>query len=56
MEVAAVLVALALLLYAGWRGTWLPLQLALLALALRLAWRHAPLAVLALWLWPGDDG
>lgn len=52
MEVAAVLFVAALLLYAGWRGTWLPLQLALGAVALRLAWRHVPVLMAALLLWP----
>ena len=56
MEVAAVLVAVALLLYAGWRGTWLPLQLTLAAMVLRMAWHRAPVLLAALLLWPDQPG
>ena len=52
IEVVAVVVLAALLLYAGWLGSWLPLQLTLGLLALRWLWRRMPLALLAIWLWP----
>lgn len=46
----------ALLLYAGWRGHWEPLQVVLAALFVREVWRRASVFVLALLLpiWPDD--
>lgn len=58
MEAGASAALLALLLYAGWRGTWLPLQLACAVPALRWLLQRAPLllaAWLALALWPNGD-
>ena len=52
MEAVALAVFAALLLYAGWRGAWLPLQLTLGVLVLRWLWQRAPLALLTIWLWP----
>lgn len=54
IETVALAVLAALLLYAGWRGTWMPAGIALGVLALRWLWRHAPLALLVLF-WPDAD-
>lgn len=56
IEGVAAATAAGLLLYAGWRGTWLPLQLVLGIVALRWLWRRAPLLLLAAWWWPGRRG
>ncbi len=55
IECGAALVLGALLLYAGWLGTWLPLQLAAAVLALNWAWRKVPLLLGALLFWPNSD-
>ena len=56
LRALVLLVFAGLLLYAGWRGTWLPLQLTLAAMVLRMAWHRAPVLLAALLLWPDQPG
>lgn len=55
MESVGVALFGALVLYAGWRGSWLPLWLTLGVLALRWLWRHVPLLLVGMAFWPRDD-